>query len=262
MTIRSKGWSFGCELLQFFLQSPALLSNPEGAYGGPRTPRGSEHGGFRFLAGRGAGVALRKKWRRFAQKIVFGRPECPSKQSKPAAAQLAAAPRSWRIRARALYLAVHRWLGLILGVLFVLVGATGALLTFAPQIDAALYPDLLVSLPPAAGAPFAPLDEIYTAGVIDLPPQAQPSFMSMPRTEGGVATIFYRTRTDDGASATHRVYIDPYTTRVTGDRLVKTGDDEMRQSFFNSVRSLHYTLWQGSDRSFWSAAPPSPCWRR
>ena len=172
-----------------------------------------------------------------------------------AAEEGARADISRRVHARRLFLAFHRWTGLILGAIFVVVGLTGAILSFAPQIDAALDPQLLRSTPPSADAPYAPLDEIYAAAVADLPRGATPSFMAMPRGRDGVVSLSYRLRDADDVTETHRLFVDPYTTKVTGDRLIKKGDDEIRQFFFNSVRSLHYTLWQGSDRSWLVGGP-------
>lgn len=172
-----------------------------------------------------------------------------------AAEERAPAEISLRLRTRRLFLAFHRWTGLILGAIFVVVGLTGALLSFAPQIDAALHPELLRSAPPSAEARFAPLDEIYAAAIADLPRGATPSFLAMPRSREGMVSLSYRLRDADDVTETHRLFIDPYTTKVTGDRAIKKGDDEIRQFFFNSVRSLHYTLWQGSDRSWLVGGP-------
>ena len=53
--------------------------------------------------------------------------------------------RGGTLRRRMLF--VHRWLGIILGVYFVMLGITGSLLVFAREIDRALNPELL-TMPP------------------------------------------------------------------------------------------------------------------
>ena len=45
-----------------------------------------------------------------------------------------------RKKARKAWLASHRWLGLVLGAFFVLLGLTGSLLVFYTELDTALNP--------------------------------------------------------------------------------------------------------------------------
>ncbi len=171
------------------------------------------------------------------------------------AIQTALARPSWRVRGREIYLTAHRWIGLVLGALFMVIGLTGAVLVFAHPIDAALNPDMLSVEASSEGAPYASLDEILAAATVDLPRGAVPTSMAMPRRADGVVAVSYRVQHGAGVRLSRKVFVNPFTTVVTGDRLIKTGDDEMRQFFFNSVRSLHFTLWQGSDYSFLVGVP-------
>jgi uncharacterized iron-regulated membrane protein len=60
-----------------------------------------------------------------------------------------------RARSRSLWLRLHRWLGLGLGAVFVLLGLTGSLLVFYVGIDEAIEPALAVPGPAPAGAALA-----------------------------------------------------------------------------------------------------------
>ena len=62
-------------------------------------------------------------------------------------------PLAGRARGRRVWLALHRWIGLICGALFALVGLTGSALVFWQPLDEALYPMMKVA-PPHNGAAY------------------------------------------------------------------------------------------------------------
>lgn len=133
------------------------------------------------------------------------------------------------------WVTIHRWLGLTVGLLFVLLGLTGSLLVFDHAIDEWLNPDLLLTT--GSGQP-APLTEVVAAAEQALPgaPVEAHSLVS-PRVADGVWTAWIPTGSEDAPQWT-LVYIDPYTAHVTGHRV--WGEDLM-----SWIYKLHYTLHGG-----------------
>lgn len=158
--------------------------------------------------------------------------------------------RSWRVRGRVVWLAVHRWVGLVLGAIFVVIGLTGAVLAFRQPLDEAINSSAVRVEPPKDGASRASLDEIFRAAKAKMPRDAVATFLSMPRHPGAAVAISYRTFDDEGAATSRKIYVDPYRAVVTGDELIKVGDDEIRQAPTNSLLSLHRSLWLGSNYSY------------
>jgi uncharacterized iron-regulated membrane protein len=154
-------------------------------------------------------------------------------------------PLAWRMRARQIWLAVHRWIGLLCGALFVLVGLTGSALVYRQPLDEALNAMMRVT-PPSDGAAYLSLDEIFWAAKAEMPRHGVATSISMPRNATAAVAVSYRAPNEDDEPTSHKIYVDPYTAAVTGDKLIKTGDDEMRQAAINSLISLHHTLWLGS----------------
>ena len=142
---------------------------------------------------------------------------------------------------RALLLA-HRWAGLVLGLVLVLIGITGSILSFQREIDAALNPALYRASGPADPAlGFAEIlrrAEAATgrpAGSIRPPDAVWPVWIvSPPRMRGG----------PPAASA----YLDPATGALLGER-------DARGGFISTVRQLHETLllrdWGGHEAVGW-----------
>ena len=155
-------------------------------------------------------------------------------------------PLAGRARGRRVWLALHRWIGLICGALFALVGLTGSALVFWQPLDEALYPMMKVA-PPHDGAAYLSLDDIFQAAKAEMPRHAVATFLAMPRNSTAAVAVSYRAPNEDDEPTSRRIYVDPYTATVTGDKLIRTGDGEMRQAAINSLISLHHTLWLGSD---------------
>ncbi len=135
--------------------------------------------------------------------------------------------------ARRLWLAVHRWLALALGLLFVLIGLTGSLLVFRHAIDAWLNPALFT---PSGAAPARPLDEIVAAARAAAPDHDAGVAIVMPGSAQDVFVVYLSPdfRPESGAPFTE-VMIDPGTARVLGRRA------EGRNLTAWLLR-LHYTL--------------------
>ncbi|MDN3568302.1 PepSY-associated TM helix domain-containing protein [Paeniroseomonas aquatica] len=142
---------------------------------------------------------------------------------------------------RALLLA-HRWAGLVLGLVLVVIGVTGSILSFQREIDAALNPALYRPTGPAnpelgysAILRLAETATGRTAGTVRPPDAVWPVWIvSPPRVRGG-------------ASAP-TAYLDPATGALLGER-------DGSGSFIAVTRQLHDTLlmrdWGGRDAVGW-----------
>ncbi|GAA4436320.1 PepSY-associated TM helix domain-containing protein [Bremerella cremea] len=121
-----------------------------------------------------------------------------------------------RKRWRAYWFTVHRWLGLTVGLLFVLLGLTGSFLVFHHAIDAWLEPDLLRVEP--SGEP-RPLAEVFdVARSVGQQDGRVLKFADAPREKDRVWTVWFQSDAVPG-SPFHHVYVDPYTAEVTGQRV-------------------------------------------
>jgi uncharacterized iron-regulated membrane protein len=86
---------------------------------------------------------------------------------------------------------LHRWAGLTLGLLFVLMGLTGTLLVFEHEIDEALNPQLFHSAPASAcSAPLTP--DTAAAAVQAQWPKARVGGVFLPRHEGGSWRVTFK----------------------------------------------------------------------
>lgn len=158
-----------------------------------------------------------------------------------AAAEAGVAPRRSLTLRRALLLG-HRWVGLVLGLVLVLLGVTGSILSFQREIDAALNPALFRASGPAD--PAIGYAEILRraeaasgrpAGSIRPPDAVWPVWIvSPPRQRGGppAASLHY----------------DPANGALLGER-------DARGSFIAVTRQLHETLllrdWGGHEAVGW-----------
>lgn len=165
---------------------------------------------------------------------------------RDAARLIDAAPkRLARLQARRkLWLQVHLWLGLIAGALLVLVGLTGSVLVFYPEIDALLNPALFqVAQPPDGEAAFRPIAESMAAATAPLPPGSKLTFVQYPPHDD-LAYQFYASVPTGAADAVdeRHVFVDPYRATVTGERLVKPADSAIPRAFIPFMFNLHYQL--------------------
>ncbi|HXH03973.1 MAG TPA: PepSY-associated TM helix domain-containing protein [Candidatus Competibacteraceae bacterium] len=116
-------------------------------------------------------------------------------------------------RWRSLLTALHKYLGLCLGVLFVLSGLTGSVLVFRHELDAWLNPHILRSQP--HGRASRPLADIVVAARSALP-EGTPIRLVAPRNESGVYQVFFRV--PDPAVVRVEVAVDPYDGKVRAVR--------------------------------------------
>ena len=125
---------------------------------------------------------------------------------------------------------VHRWLGILLGVYFVMLGITGSLLVFAREIDRALNPELLTAPPQGEQQPLSAIVDTFRREYPDLPM----SYVNYPLPPNGVFNI----RSGPNQASQLYVYINPYTAEVIGDR-TRIG------SFYGFLMYLHFYLFIG-----------------
>lgn len=139
-------------------------------------------------------------------------------------------------RWRKLWLKIHRWVGLTVGLLLVLLGLTGSLLVFDHAIDEWLHPEVLLT--EGSGEP-APLTEVVAAAEGALPGDATHHAHAIvsPRVANGVWTAWIQTGSEAAPQWT-LVHVDPYTAQFTGSRV--WGEDLM-----SWIYKLHYTLHGG-----------------
>lgn len=128
---------------------------------------------------------------------------------------------------------VHKWVGLTLGLLFVLLGLTGSLLTFYPEIDLLLNPSLHARSP----ASELSIDRIHETLRAAEPQRSGAWRIELPRSETSpIAARYYRpSETEQRAFAPLVVTLDPHTLAVTSKRF--WGEDVLTW-----IYDLHYTL--------------------
>lgn len=141
--------------------------------------------------------------------------------------------------ARRAALLAHRWVGLVLGLVLAVIGATGSILSYQREIDAALHPALFHASGPAdPGLTFAAIQRLAEAagrpiGGIRPPDAVWPVWVvSPPRGARGGLTGYY----------------DPATGALLGER-------DARAGFIGVTRDLHDTLllraWGGREAVGW-----------
>ncbi len=151
-----------------------------------------------------------------------------------------AALRSWR----EVWLKIHLWLGLALGLFLSAIGITGSALVFFHEIDEWLNPALLIVEAPAEGlAARRPLEEIAAAARAAISTEPTASFVYYPNHARKAFWFFYGVeRTDGSPPDVLNVFVDPYTAKVTGTRLHYSGRNPFANSLTGFLFKLHYSL--------------------
>lgn len=126
----------------------------------------------------------------------------------------------------------HLWVGIALSVWFVLLGLTGALLVFKPQVDAFLNPGLLHSRAAAAGAHQLSPDAAL-AGAQAAYPDAAFKRLAFPVGANGVYALRLGQEKKE-----HEVFVDAYSGAVLGERA-------KHDSLMEQVLDLHKALLLG-----------------
>ncbi|WP_225615808.1 PepSY-associated TM helix domain-containing protein [Methylomonas albis] len=141
---------------------------------------------------------------------------------------------------RKLWLQVHLWLGLTLGLLLSIYGITGSILVFHAEIDECLHPHMLTVKPPEH-AEYRPLAEIFAVGKQAMPPAAKHTFSTYPRNSEATFKLNFTVPSADSVER-WLVAVDPYTARVTGKQLQGRSDNWLPNTFIGLMFELHYAL--------------------
>ncbi|MFC7473651.1 PepSY-associated TM helix domain-containing protein [Dankookia sp. GCM10030260] len=139
---------------------------------------------------------------------------------------------------RALLLA-HRWVGLVLGLVLAVIGATGSILSYQREIDAALNPALF--------RPDGPADPALTYAAIQRLAETAGRPVGGIRPPDAVWPVWV-VSPPRGARGATTAYLDPATGRLLGER-------DARAGFIGTTRDLHDTLmlraWGGREAVGW-----------
>jgi uncharacterized iron-regulated membrane protein len=135
-------------------------------------------------------------------------------------------PERRTVKARRIWLAVHRWLGLALGAILALMGLTGSVIVFDHAIDGWLNPHLFT--PRASGQPRG-VEEVIAAARAALPGAWRVS-VTMPGVDHDVFELYL---SRDGKAI--ELMVDPASAEVLGQRPAHT-------NLTSVIYHLHSTL--------------------
>ncbi|MDR4501822.1 MAG: PepSY domain-containing protein [Nitrospirales bacterium] len=153
-----------------------------------------------------------------------------------------------RRRHRHCWRTLHAVLGISAGLVFTIIGLTGSLLAFWPELDVWMHPALIqVSAHADQEKALRSLDDIVAAARSVIPADGQPYALVYPRfPDSGFVVTYSRPAPDPKQLEWHQVFIDPYTALVTGKRLQFDMERPWRGSLFDFILRLHYTLALGA----------------
>ena len=150
---------------------------------------------------------------------------------------------------RKVFLQIHKTIGLFAGAIVVLVGLSGGILAFREDIDEWLNASVMRVEIPAQPA-LRPLDEILAAAVAAIPSDGKFERLTMPRHSGSAVAITYMVETDDLDGYFYEMFVDPYTAKVKGQRVVLHGDDTFSQPLIPIIMAFHWTLLLGVNNAY------------
>lgn len=143
-----------------------------------------------------------------------------------------------RRRGRQLWLKLHRYLALSVGLLFVLIGLTGSINVFFLEIDEYINPALKAAKSGDSPLPLADIQRVIQTRH----PNRQGEWrLDMPTHPGGLLKAWYYPTKDENAGylAAPLVSIDPYTAAIVADREFYHG------TTVGWIYKLHMTLLLG-----------------
>ena len=130
--------------------------------------------------------------------------------------------------------------------MFVVLGVTGSIIAFRPELDEWLNADVMrIEEPPPAGQRTS-LDGLVATAREAMPVEGRPYALVFPRTSRGVFYVTYSLPAPTLANARHvewhQVFLHPGTGAVMGQRLMLDLARPWRGPFVNVAQSLHRTL--------------------
>lgn len=143
-------------------------------------------------------------------------------------------------RARAVWVALHRWAGLAAAAWLVVVGLSGSFLAFYPEIDRALNPDW--ATPQARGEP-VPMQRVLHSAHRAMPDRFLHSVFPADGPHDVHHVWFTPSAEDQGRM--WEVLVDPNDARVLGQREAVPTVEFSRRNIANTVYTLHYNLFLG-----------------
>jgi uncharacterized iron-regulated membrane protein len=159
-----------------------------------------------------------------------------------------------RLKARRkLWLDVHLWLGLALGLFLSIFGMTGSILVFHAEINELLNAKLLTVQVPEVNPVYKPLAEIFQAGKSAMPDNAANTFATYPRNDEAALKMSFSlplTGNKAGVTESWEVYVDPYNAKVLDKQLVRSSDNPFPFTFIGFIFELHYALFLGEDPGY------------
>jgi len=148
-------------------------------------------------------------------------------------------------RLRTVLVKLHLYVGLVFGLLFILLGLTGTVISWRDEIDEWLNPDLLQGASATRLPVGAATVEALTARLMADPRYGKPNLLMLPIEEHDVFIAYYPIQ---GAQASpgrsRQVMIDPVTLAVKGERLFGV-PGLSRQQIMPTLFHLHRYLLSG-----------------
>ena len=146
---------------------------------------------------------------------------------------------------------IHRYIGLIVGMLFIIIGLSGSVLAFWQSIDEWLNAPLMVVQKSSQqpNAAYRSLDDMLKAAKNVITEGGVAEIIRLPRHSEAAVIISYSKSTVDHKMDFYDIFVNPYTATVNGQRLRHSADSEFVQPFTYLMRSLHYTLFLGRNNS-------------
>jgi uncharacterized iron-regulated membrane protein len=146
---------------------------------------------------------------------------------------------------RKVWLDIHLWLGLILGLFMAIFGLTGSILVFHTEINEWMNPELMTVAPPADNPVYQPIDVVVAAADKVLPKAAQKTFATYPRNAEAAFKFNYSLTFALDVTESWEVYVNPYTAEVTGKKLMSVSDNPFPKAFIGFIFELQYALFLG-----------------
>lgn len=138
-----------------------------------------------------------------------------------------------QVKLQNLIFGLHRYLGLGVGLILVIVGLTGSLLVFVPELDAQVVQQRFGYVTPQE-QPIAPDKLVETVKIA----YANHSDWKVNQVQMVSNLPYYTVRLKRPDETQWEVFVNPYTGKVMGDRQRET-------AFFSRILDLHYALLSG-----------------
>jgi uncharacterized iron-regulated membrane protein len=139
-----------------------------------------------------------------------------------------------KLKSRQTFVMVHRYVGMLLGLVVCIIALTGTLLSFNHEIDQALNPALMTVAPKGQPLPI----ETLLATAQKTHPDYKIGYFEPPKTAEESYMISLNKEISEDEELSFEVFVDPYTGKVLGER-------KDRSSFMSFVYALHYELASG-----------------